>query len=215
MPTTIKGLYAVTPDSADTEWLVRAVEAAIRGGAGVVQYRNKWADESLRLRQARRLAELCRRLDAALIVNDSISVALESGAHGVHLGREDGELAVARRLLGKDACIGVSCYDEINLARRAVGAGADYVAFGSFFPSPTKPDAVRAPLELLRVASRELGVPVVAIGGIDHMNAGVLQEAGADAIAVISAVFGAADIEQAARRLSASFERSRTQETIP
>lgn len=215
MTTTIKGLYAVTPDSAETEWLVRAVEAAIRGGARVVQYRNKAADESLQLRQARRLAELCRRLDAALIVNDSVSVALEAGAHGVHLGREDGEINAARRLLGKNACIGVSCYDDIRLARRAAGAGADYVAFGSFFPSPTKPDAVRAPLELLRVARRELGVPVVAIGGIDHTNAGVLHEAGADAIAVISAVFGAADIEQAARRLSAIFERSRTQETIP
>jgi len=210
----INGLYAVTPDRSDTEALVLQVEAAVRGGARLVQYRNKTAPPMLQRQQAQRLATLCADLGASLIVNDSVDIAAESGAGGVHLGRDDGDVGAARRRLGGGKCVGVSCYDEIGRARAAVAQGADYIAFGSFFPSPTKPRAVRATLELLRQAKREFAIPVVAIGGIDADNAGALIEAGADSVAVVSALFDAADIESAARRISALFANQTLQETI-
>jgi thiamine-phosphate pyrophosphorylase len=210
----ISGLYAVTPGREDTDALARDVQAALRGGARAVQYRNKGADPVLRVLQASRLAAICRRAGALLIVNDSVDLARESGADGVHLGRDDGDVASARRALGPGKCIGVSCYDDLRRARQAAQEGADYVAFGSFFPSTTKPGAVRAPLRLLRDASAGLDVPVVAIGGIEAANAGTLIEAGADAIAVISALFDAPDVERAARRLSSLFDQAAIQETI-
>ena len=212
MGRTIRGLYAVTPDRPDTEALLRQVEAAVRGGAGFVQYRNKSAPQSLQLSQARRLAKLCGRLGARLIVNDDIDIALESGADGVHLGRDDGEVAAARQRLGKDRFIGVSCYDEMGRARAAVAQGADYIAFGSFYPSPTKPSAARATPDLLRQAKQAFPTPVVAIGGIDADNAGALIGAGADSVAVISALFDAADIESAARGIAALFANRSLQE---
>jgi thiamine-phosphate pyrophosphorylase len=140
-----------------------------------------------------------------LIVNDSVALAREVAADGVHLGREDGDVAAARRALGPAAVIGVSCYDELQRARDARAAGADYVAFGSFFPSPTKPGAVRASLDLLRQARRELDLALVAIGGIGAQNAAGLIDAGADALAVVSALFDATDVEAQARRISRLF----------
>lgn len=210
----INGLYVVTPDRSDTEALARQVEAAVRGGARVVQYRNKSASPTLQRQQALRLATLCGKLGVRLIVNDSVDIAVESGADGVHLGRDDGDVGTARRQLGRGKYIGISCYDEIGRAREAVAQGADYIAFGSFFSSPTKPQAVRASLELLRQAKREFAIPVVAIGGIDAENAGALIESGADSVAVVSALFDAADIENAARRISALFANQTLQETI-
>ncbi len=203
----IEGLYAVTPETGDTEDLARKVEAAIKGGARCVQYRNKGAADALRLRQLQRLAPICRRAGALLIVNDSVELARDVEADGVHLGRDDGDVATARRVLGSRACIGVSCYDELQRAREAAANGADYVAFGSFFPSATKPGAVRADLDLLRRARQALDLPIVAIGGIDAGNAGRLIEAGADAVAVVSALFDAADVEAAARRFAELFPR--------
>lgn len=210
----ISGLYAVTPDRSDTDALARDVEAALRGGARAIQYRNKAAGPELQARQASRLAGICRRMGARLIVNDNVELARDSGADGVHLGRDDGDVASARRILGNGRWIGVSCYDDMRRASNAVREGADYVAFGSFFPSSTKPGAVRAPLGLLRTARAGLAVPVVAIGGIDAGNAGALIEAGADAVAVISAVFDARDVEAAARQLSALFDIAGIQETV-
>lgn len=203
------GLYAVTPDCDDDDWLAAAVTAAVRGGASAVQYRHKQADAAQRLRQARRLAQACRAQGVPLIVNDSAEVALEVAAHGVHLGRDDGDPAAARALLGADGLIGVSCYDEFERALRWRGV-ADYVAFGAVFVSSVKPGAVRAPLALFERARQEgfgggstsrsggsrsggsqPGSPrLVAIGGIDATNAAQVAAAGADAIAVISAVFG-------------------------
>lgn len=211
---TISGLYAVTPDCADTEELVRQVEAAVRGGARVVQYRNKSAPASLRLMQAKRVAAVCAMAGACLIVNDDVGIARDSGADGVHLGGNDADLGEARSVLGRGKLIGVSCYNEIERAREAVAQGASYIAFGSFFPSSTKPAAVRATLDLLRQAKRELSVPVVAIGGIDAGNAGVLVDAGADCVAVVRALFDAADIEVAARRISSLFASPFRQEAI-
>ena len=203
----IEGLYAVTPETADIEDLARKVDAAIGGGARTVQYRNKNAPDALRLRQLQRLAPICRRSGALLIVNDSVELAREVQADGVHLGKDDGDVATARRVLGARACIGVSCYNELQRARDAAANGADYVAFGSFFPSATKPGAVRADLDLLRRARQALDLPIVAIGGIDAGNAGHLVEAGADAVAVVSALFDAADVGAAARRLAELFPR--------
>jgi thiamine-phosphate pyrophosphorylase len=206
----LRGLYAVTPDVADTARLAAMVEAAIAGGAGAIQYRNKSAAPALRAEQAARLARVCAGRGALLIVNDDVALARAVGAHGVHLGIDDGDVAAARALVGEKMLIGVSCYTELLRARRLVIEGADYVAFGSFFPSPTKPDARHAEMTLL-TRSRKLGVPVVAIGGITADNARELIAAGADAVAVITAVFGHADlaaITQAAAAIATCFERN-------
>ena len=198
----IAGLYAVTPDVADTALLVRKVAAAIRGGAAVVQYRNKAADAPLRLEQARALARLPAMRDALLIVNDDAAVAAAVGADGVHLGEDDAAIDAARAFVGPERLIGVSCYDDAARARTAVAAGADYIAFGSFFASTTKPAARRADRALLREA-KTLGVPVVAIGGITGANARTLFDAGADAVAVIADVFAHDSDERIARAAAA------------
>jgi len=200
----LRGLYAITPEEPDTRKLLDKVAAAIAGGAAAVQYRAKKLPEDVRLAQAMRLAQICRAAGVALIVNDSARLARAAGADGIHLGRDDGEVAQARRLLGA-SLVGVSCYDEIDRVRAAAAAGADYVAIGSVFASSTKPGAVRAPLALLAGARRAGGLPVVAIGGITAANAGEAIAAGADMVAVISAVFDARDVESAARAISSLF----------
>jgi len=204
----ICGLYAVTPDESDTLRLAAWVKAAVAGGARLLQYRNKGAPLSLRLEQARSLVHICRQSGVPLIVNDCLDVALEVGADGVHLGSEDGDVAAARtRLSGK--LLGVSCYNEIARAISAERDGADYVAFGRFFPSVTKPGDIKASLELVAEAKRRLHVPIVAIGGITLAHAPSLIAAGIDAIAVISALFASTDVRESARRFAALFETGR------
>jgi thiamine-phosphate pyrophosphorylase len=195
------GLYAVTPDITDTADLVARVEAALAGGASAIQYRNKAADPAQRRAQAAALARVHALRGGLYIVNDDAALAAAVGADGVHVGEDDGSVAAARELLGPERIIGISCYDDFERARAGVAAGADYVAFGSFFPSSVKPGARRPPVALLERGA-SLGVPVVAIGGITAENAGVLQRAGAHAVAVISAVFHAADVEAAARAIA-------------
>jgi len=204
----ISGLYAVTPETHDGDWLAVQVERALIGGAHVVQYRNKSADRDLRRRQAVRLGDLCRQHEAVLIINDDVRLALEIDADGVHLGRDDQSLVEARAMLGAGKLIGVSCYDSLGRAGEAQRSGADYVAFGSFFPSSVKPQAVRASLELLREARVQLRLPIVAIGGITPDNGAALVEAGADALAVISALFQVADTLSAARAFARLFAPS-------
>jgi thiamine-phosphate pyrophosphorylase len=201
----ISGLYAVTPDVADTTRLVAMAQAALAGGAQLLQYRNKPAAPALRLAQARALLALCRKFRVPLIVNDNPDLALAVDADGVHLGADDGSLAAARAQLGPARLLGASCYDRLELALEAERLGADYVAFGSFYPSRVKPGAVRAPRALLREARRRLSIPVVAIGGITHENAPQLIAAGAHCVAVLSALFDADDVELAARRFNALF----------
>jgi len=201
----IKGLYALTPDSADTADLLRRVRLALSGGVEVLQYRNKLADASLRLAQAQALRAVTREFGATFIVNDDAQLAALVDADGVHLGATDGEIKAARALLGNNRLIGVSCYNQLALAKSAVLAGADYVAFGAFYSSSVKPDAAVATLDLLREARAELDVPIVAIGGISADNGAVLVQAGADALAVISDVFDAADIQLAAQNLAKLF----------
>lgn len=196
------GLYAISDGQDDG--LVTRVADAIRGGAGLVQYRDKSSDAARRLDQARGLAALCARHCVPLLINDDVALAAASGADGVHLGRDDGAIADARARLGNAAIIGASCYDDLGLARQHAAQGASYLAFGSFFPSPSKPGAVRADLALLQQA-RGLGLPLVAIGGITADNGGALLNAGADWLAVISALFNAPDICAAAQRFSPLF----------
>jgi thiamine-phosphate pyrophosphorylase len=200
-----RGLYAVTPDEPDTEVLTRKLRQALAGGAHIVQYRNKSANARLRLEQGAALLALCRTAGALLIVNDDLDLALAIGADGVHLGHGDTALATARARLGESRLLGASCYDRLELALAARSAGADYVAFGSAFPSATKPGATGAPLRLYREAKALLDSPIVAIGGITPENAHVVIEAGADAVAVIGALFDAPDIEAAARRFDRLF----------
>jgi len=198
-----RGLYAVS-DGPRVD-LVDACAAALAGGARVLQYRDKGRDAARRLEEARALRALCARHGVPLIVNDDVELAAAVGADGVHLGEHDPSLDEARARLGAGAIVGVSCYDSFERARQFAAAGADYLAFGAFFPSPTKPQARRAGPELLR-AARALGKPLVAIGGITHANARVPIDAGADCVAVVSALFGAADITASARAFAALFD---------
>jgi thiamine-phosphate pyrophosphorylase len=200
----LKGLYLITPDDHDSMRLLRRVRAVLPGAA-LLQYRNKAADPALRHEQATSLLAACRDAGVPLVVNDDIGLACEVGADGVHVGRGDGSVADARRRLGPAAIVGASCYADAALARAAVAAGASQVAFGAFGPSPTKPGAPRASVALLE-ATRDIGVPRVAIGGITPANAPGLVAAGADLIAVISGVFDAADPAAAARAFRACFD---------
>jgi thiamine-phosphate pyrophosphorylase len=203
----LRGLYAITPETRDTASLVSRAESCLAGGAALLQYRFKDLPSALALEQARALAQACRVHGALFIVNDSIELARAVGADGVHLGRDDDDPAEARRAWPQ-AVIGVSCYADAAHARAAAAAGADYVGIGSVFPSSTKPAAVRAPLQLLRQAREASGLPVAAIGGIDLANARAAIEAGADMVAVISALFDAPDVGAAARAFTALFDRS-------
>jgi thiamine-phosphate pyrophosphorylase len=199
----LHGLYLVTPDDVDDARLSRRI-AEVLPYAVCLQYRNKTAGPGQRLVQAGAMQALCSAAGVPLIVNDDPALASAVGADGVHLGEHDGAIAAARALLGSEALIGVSCYDRIEPAVAALAQGADYLAFGAFFPSPTKPAARRAGIELLARA-RTLGRPLVAIGGITPDNARSVIGAGADMIAVISGVFDAPDPAAAARAYAACF----------
>lgn len=204
----IKGLYAITPDLEDTARLHGLVESALLGGASFVQYRNKTAGLKLRKEQAVDLLGLCRSHQVPLIINDHLYLCMEIEADGLHVGTEDyttGELARLKAVLGEQKILGVSCYNRFELAQQAAVQGADYVAFGSCFDSGTKPAAVRAPLELFSQAHKNLDIPVVAIGGITLANAPQAIKAGADAIAVINALFSADDVKSTARQFTKLF----------
>ena len=200
-----RGLYVITdgprPD------LLAVTRQALEGGAQLLQYRDKTRDPVRQHEEALALKALCAEFGIPMIVNDDVALAHAVGADGVHLGEDDGDIAAARAILGTQAIIGVSCYDSLDRARAMKAAGVDYVAFGAFFPSPTKPEARPAPPELLR-QSAALGLPRVAIGGITPDNGGDLIDAGADYLAVISAVFGADDVRASARRFADLFSHS-------
>jgi thiamine-phosphate pyrophosphorylase len=205
----LRGLYAISPEMKDTARLVARIEECLAGGVTLVQYRAKSATPALALEQARRIGEACRANGAALIVNDSVELAVAADADGVHLGRDDMDVVKARGAL-RGRIIGVSCYDEPLRARAAREAGADYVAIGSVFRSATKPDAVRASLENLTAAKEISRLPLVAIGGINLDNASLAIAAGADMVAVIEALFGAPDVRAAARSFMRLFEDQAT-----
>ena len=197
----LRGLYAITDTKALQENnLLIACEAALLGGARALQYRDKSADQTRRLREAAALVALCARFGVPLIVNDDLDLAVAVGAHGVHLGRDDAALPRARAQLGPGALIGVSCYNDLARAAEVCAGGADYVAFGSFFASATKPQAVRADADLLLQARQRCPLPLVAIGGITPENGAALVAAGADMLAVITGIFADPDPRAAADR---------------
>ena len=208
----LAGLYAITPDEPRTDILIGKVGLALRGGAAVVQYRNKTAAPELQREQGRALAALCRAAGAAFVVNDDLALALELAADGAHLGADDGDLVEARRCLGQGKLLGASCYNRIELAEAAAQAGVNYLAFGSVFSSGTKPGAVRAPLSLFAEARRRFTLPLVAIGGITLQNAPQVFAAGADAVAVIGALFDAADVAASAAGFTRLYQQQRMQQ---
>ncbi|WP_018142097.1 thiamine phosphate synthase [Thioalkalivibrio sp. ALJ7] len=206
----LRGLYFITPAvpegmDAPTAHLGHA-GAALRGGASLIQFRDKTLVGDEREAIARALVALAHAHDARCIINDDTELAARVQADGVHLGRDDPDPVAARHRLGPDAVIGVSCYNELERARAAQAAGASYVAFGTMFPSPTKPEAAHAGPDLIRQAHSKLALPICAIGGITPENAGEAVAAGADLVAVIQGVSAAPDPEAAARRISALFD---------
>ncbi|MDE2233944.1 MAG: thiamine phosphate synthase [Gammaproteobacteria bacterium] len=205
--TSLRGLYAITDDRLTPgDAMLPAVLSAIRGGARLVQYRDKSADLARRQHQARALLHACRQHEIALLINDDVELAYAIGADGVHLGESDMPVHEARARLGPHAIIGASCHASLELAVSAARAGADYVAFGSFFDTQSKPGAVRAPVSLLEAARRSLHLPICAIGGITPDNGASLVKAGASMIAVISGIFAQTEVAAAARRYALLFE---------
>lgn len=208
-PLPLSGPYAITSETicrSQTSLMI-AVKQALDGGARLIQYRDKWNDRSTQEQNARSLLDLCRHQCAQLILNDDVELALTAGADGVHLGASDAPLAEARARLGPMAIIGVTCSNSLQRALDAQAGGASYVAFGRFYDSSTKPHAPSAPLELLAQAKARLHIPICAIGGVTPENAAALIARGADMIAAVEGIFGASDIEAAARRYSRLFPR--------
>ena len=205
-PQRLYGLYAITDsDLAKKNDLLSQVEAALIGGVRILQYRDKSNNQTRRVAEASALLQLCKRYEIPLIINDDIQLAAEVGADGVHLGRSDVAISEARALLGTQATIGISCYNDLDRAQAAEQAGADYVTFGRFFSSATKPDAVAAEIDLLIQARQKISLPLVAIGGITPENGGQLIEAGADMLAVIQGIFAQPDIRSATEQLQQLF----------
>jgi len=206
----LRGLYGITDEHLlpHTHDLLSAVEAALRGGLSILQYRAKSLAKAEQKRQAKALRRLCADYGALFMVNDDVELAQVVGADGVHVGRDDAAIASARAALGDAAIIGVSCYNQLELAQQAQQQGADYVAFGRFFASQTKPAAAQAELGILQQARAELDIPICAIGGITTGNAASLIEQGADMLAVIHGLFSASSAESQAEKFSALFTES-------
>lgn len=203
MKQSIYGLYAITdPTLSPAGKVLQDAELALKGGANILQFRDKTTDWQTQLTLAKQLRKLCTQYNAIFLINDDIQLAKQSNADGVHLGKEDEILEKARSELGEDAVIGVSCYNSIARALAMQNRGADYVAFGRFFSSKTKPNAPQAQIETLVQAKQILEVPVVVIGGINLQNAPLLIESGADAIAVIQGIFAQPAIQSTAKALS-------------
>ena len=211
----ISGIYAITPDLIDTTNLVMLTQQVLISGVQLIQYRNKIADNALKLEQAALLSTLCHEFNTPLIINDDLDLAIKVGADGVHLGIEDITVVEARRRLGPGKIIGASCYNKLRYAIEAENHGADYVAFGSFYISSTKSGAVSAPISLLCKAKQRLQIPVVAIGGIDSENIVELIYKGADAVAVSRSIFNSINIQLETKKLSCIFTVSYTHLTLP
>lgn len=207
MPQPLSGLYGITDQHLmpDLHTLLVQVEQSLKGGTRIIQYRNKSSDDLIRLDQAGALNTLCQQYQVPLLINDDVQLAQQCGAAGVHLGQSDGSITSARSILGPEAIIGVTCHDSLELALAAENQGANYVAFGAFFPSKTKPDAKPAPLSLLREVKKQIDLPIVAIGGISMDNAEQILSAGADMVAVIHALYAQTDIQATAQQFSQLF----------
>ena len=201
----IRGLYAITPDMADLNTLIQKTQSAIEGGVFMVQYRSKIHDHDVKMQQCAAILRLCREYEIPCIVNDDVGMCRILEADGVHLGEKDDNIAEVRRILGEDAIIGSSCYDQLERAKQAQKEGASYVAFGAMYPTSTKPNAPRATIGLLREANSQIQIPIVAIGGITVNNAHDVIETGVDAIAVINSLYESHSIKETAETLSQMF----------
>jgi len=202
----LQGLYVITDHAlTPADKIEKSVQQAINGGCTIVQYRDKTSSKIQRLQQATKLNNLCRKHDVMFIINDDLDLAKQTGAHGVHLGKDDADLSQARNILGRSSIIGISCYNDLQLAITAEKYGADYVAFGSIFDSAIKPDATKSGLDILLQARQHLSIPIAAIGGINPANAADVINAGADMLAVISSVFAQKDITRAANEFDLLF----------
>ena len=204
--TEISGLYAITPDTENTQDLLHRVRQALDGGVRLLQYRNKLASESLLREQAAALAQLCRQYQIPLIINDHLQLAISVDADGVHLGSSDGSIQAAREEWRKNKIIGASCYNQLDLAVLAEEQGADYIAFGAFFPSSTKPAVVSVPADLMQIARQKVTVPIIGIGGIQLSNVELVINSGCAAVAVCADLFQSADIRERASRYSCLFQ---------
>ena len=203
----LSGLYIITDKNLiDREYFLKIVESALKGGANLVQLREKDTDKKEILMLGKKLLSLTKKYYVPLIINDYPEVAYEIGADGVHLGENDPDIITARKILGDDKIIGVSCYNQIDRADNAVRDGADYIVFGTPYNTPTKPDRDPTPIEtLLEARNRFRDIPIFAIGGINETNAEAILNTGVDGIAVITGVFGSSDPEKSAQRLSSLF----------
>lgn len=205
MPSLHSGLYAITdPSLLPDEQIYAAVSAALKGGTKVVQYRDKHASFRQQLERAGQLVDLCEQFNAQLIINDDLELCLQSKAHGVHLGRQDGDVLLARTELGEKGILGVTCHNDLDYARKCIDAGVDYCAFGRIFPSHTKPDAPHCSIEVLQQAC-QLPIPIVAIGGINLDNLGQLMHTPIHCAAVIHGLFSSEQIEATARQFQSFF----------
>lgn len=206
-PAKLRGLYAITDENLIPESaFIATIKQALQGGTSIIQYRDKSANETKRLEQASALRSLCNQFNATLIINDDVALAKAIAAHGVHLGKDDASIEQARQVLGEEVIIGVSCYNQLQLAHEAQAAGADYVAFGTMFKSPTKPNARSADCDLISEAKSQLEIPVCAIGGIDKSNVARVIDSGADMTALISGLFSAGNICFTAEHISRLFD---------
>ncbi|MDE1461839.1 thiamine phosphate synthase [Spartinivicinus poritis] len=210
MTTQLHGLYGITDSQLlpDTNTLISAVEAALKGGMSVLQYRDKSQDKIKRLNQASQLKTLCQQYNACLIINDDIHLAAEVNADGVHLGQQDQAIAQARKNLGENVIIGATCHDSYPLAEAAYQQGADYIALGRFFPSATKPNAPPASLSKIQQVSTNIPLPIVAIGGITLDNASMVINAGAHLVAVIHGLFASHNIQDTAQQFTQLFAKT-------
>jgi thiamine-phosphate pyrophosphorylase len=204
-PYNISGMYAVTPNDLDTARLCNNVEAALRGGVKLVQYRNKMADTGLRLMQASALLALCRSFKVPLVINDHLDLCAQIDADGLHLGATDCDLSAARRLLGNDKIIGASCYNQLDLALKAKEAGASYVIFGVSFNSDSALDALEGPLSEFIEAKQKISIPIVVIGNLTLDNAAQVIKAGATSIALMNGLFNAKNIQDTSQQFAQLF----------
>ncbi len=202
----LKGLYAITDEKLITgKNFNTAIESALQGGASIIQYRDKSNNHKKRFQQASTLKSLCKQYNAVCLINDDLELAKKISADGIHLGKNDIAISEARKTLGENAIIGISCYNDFQLAISAKNNTADYVAFGAMFSSSTKPEAINADIKLISEAKHKLAIPVCAIGGITEKNIQQLIQQGADMTAVINGLFAANDIKRAASKFSNFF----------
>jgi len=201
----IKGIYAITPEEADSKVLVEKVENCIRGGANLIQYRAKQLSEDLKYIQAEYLKKLCDKHNTPLIINDDVELCLHLNAFGVHLGAKDDNLTTARKLLGPDKIIGISCYNDWKRVEKAVDGKADYIALGACFPSLTKPAAPQVKLQMIAEIIKKYRIPVVAVGGIDLKNVDLLIQQGVECVALINSLFNEKNIETVTQKFSQLF----------